>query len=263
MTILQAIVLGIVQGITEFLPISSSGHLIVIPQLFGWGDQGLTFDVLIHVATLAAVVVYFRARLLTLCREAIAEKGLGTSRRFIAILLLSVIPAGVIGVAFGDQIESQLRMLHVVATGLIFWGGVLLIADKRAVKVKTSLNHVSWKQVFAISMAQAIALIPGTSRSGITMTAGLFGKLDRQSAAEFSFLMSIPVIGAAGLLRLKSLLVEGAASVSIAPLVAGFLGAFVAGFFAIAFLMNLVQKKGFAPFAYYRIALGLLLLLLF
>lgn len=264
MTLFQAIVLGIVQGITEFLPISSSGHLIVIPALFGWSDQGLVFDVILHMATLIAVMFYFRRRIGNILSNAIKEKGFGVSRRMLVFLVLSIIPAAIVGLLIDDAVES-LRVVNIVAYGLIGWGVVLYVADKFAKKVRkpTPFEKTSWKQALVVSLAQVIAFIPGTSRSGITMTAGLFSSMSRQAAAEFSFLMSIPVIAAAGFLKLNSVVRTGEVIGEVAVLAVGFIVALFSGIFAISFLMKAVKKWGFAPFAYYRVVLGIMLLLAF
>ena len=206
MSIIQAIVLGVIQGITEFLPISSSGHLVFIPKLFGWGDQGLAFDTIMHLGTLLAVVVYFRKKLWKILRAVFLYKNkeIRNDRKLGWLLILSIIPAGIIGLFFDNWIETNLRSTTVIAFGLIFWGIILFFADRVSQKKSStrSLGQTGWKQTLFIGCAQAIALIPGTSRSGITMTAGLFSKFNKKSAAEFSFLMSIPVIGLAGLLQI-------------------------------------------------------------
>src|SRR3989344_7447398 len=188
MTVFQALILGVVQGITEFLPISSSGHLIFIPKLFGWADQGLSFDAVVHLGTLVAVVVYFRRRLWGLARSFFVRTDESrASQRLGLLLMLSVIPAGLVGYFGGDWIETHTRSANIIAFGLIFWGVVLFLADRysRQQQETVDMGRLSWGKVAWIACAQAIALIPGTSRSGITMTVGLFAKLDKKSAAEF------------------------------------------------------------------------------
>lgn len=268
MSILHAIVLGIVQGITEFLPVSSSGHLIFFPKLFGWEDQGLSFDAIMHLGTLVAVVVYFRHKLWSIVRAVFSrDDNRATDRTLGWLLILSIIPASIVGLIFGDWIEANTRAVEFIAFGFIFWGALLYLADfygkwqvSRNKEQVVSLDRVDWKRALFIGCAQAIALFPGTSRSGITMTAGLFSKLDKKSAAEFSFLMSVPVIGLAGLVKLLDLLDGQHELLSAGPMVAGFLAAAVSGFLAIAGLMKIIQKWSFTPFVVYRIVLGVLML---
>lgn len=260
---LQAIVLGIIQGLTEFIPVSSSGHLVFVPKLFGWSDQGLAFDVVVHLGTLLAVVIYFREKLLRIGKSFVTELPENkTYRRLGWLLIFTIIPAGIIGLLGGDWIETQLRSPEVIAYGLIGWGAVLYIADKYSAKLKTHTDteHMSIKQVVAVACAQAIALIPGTSRSGITMTAGLFAKLDKSSAAEFSFLMSVPVIALAGALKVIELIQTGLGELTLSALVLGFIASAISGFFAISALMNIIKKWSFKPFVIYRIIVGILIL---
>jgi len=263
---LQAIILGIIQGLTEFIPVSSSGHLIFVPVLFGWPDQGLAFDVVVHLGTLLAVVIYFREKLFRIGKSFVTELPENkTYRRLGWLLILTIIPAGIIGLLGGDWIEANLRNPEVIAYGLIGWGAVLYIADKYSAKLQThtDTNHMSVKQVVAVACAQAIALIPGTSRSGITMTAGLFAKLDKTSAAEFSFLMSVPVIALAGALKIIELIQTGLGELTLSALILGFVASAVSGFIAIAGLMKIIQKWSFKPFVLYRIVVGVLILMFF
>lgn len=273
MTIIQSIVLGVIQGLTEFLPVSSSGHLIFLPKLFGWADQGLGFDVVLHLGSLVAVVVYFRKKLWQMIKAFFSRKPeLKSDRRLAWLIILSIIPAGVVGLLFNDWIEMNLRGAEVVAFGLIFWGIVLYVADTYAKKQpssraqvegknKKTLNQTNWKTSLFVGCAQAIALIPGTSRSGITMTAGLFSKFDKKSAAEFSFLMSVPIIFLAGAKHLFEMLEVGLGGLSMVVLIVGFLSAALSGFFAIWGLMKIIQKYSFTPFVVYRIIVGVLVLL--
>ncbi len=248
MDVIQALFLGIIQGLTEFLPISSSGHLIFIPKLFGWADQGLAFDTIIHLGTLAAVVVYFRKRM--------------TDRKLGWLIILSVIPAGIIGFFWGEWIENTFRSALVVGVNMIFWGIVLLVADNirrlKDWKIKR-LENLSCGKALFIGCAQAIALIPGVSRSGITMTAGLFSKLDKKSAAEFSFLMSAPIIFLAGLSGMLDFTKQETGT-AILPLAVGFIASAISGFVAIWGLMKIIQKWSYAPFVVYRIIIGILIL---
>lgn len=267
MTILQSVVLGIIQGLTEFLPISSSGHLVFVPKIFGWRDQGLSFDVIVHLGSLVAVAIYFREKLLKMLLGVVLVKSrkYKVERRFAWLIILTIIPAGIVGLLFGDWIETNLRSSLVIGVGLVFWGIVLWIADVYSKKIKVesrkNTKQVDWKSVLFIGCAQAVALIPGTSRSGITMTAGLFSKLDKKSAAEFSFLMSVPIIMLAGGLNLLELIQKGLGDLNLPVLIAGFVAAAVSGFIAIAGLMKIIQKWSFKPFVIYRIIVGVLILL--
>lgn len=276
MTIFQSVILGIIQGLTEFLPISSSGHLIFIPKLFGWGDQGLGFDVMVHMGTLVAVVVYFRKKLwqIILAMSGMMNTSSSPSdklafvtpyRRLGYLLLLTIIPAGIVGFFFNDWIETNLRATWIIGVGLIFWGLILFIADRFSLKHINTPTHqhldtLGWKAALFIACAQAVALIPGTSRSGITMTAGLFAKLDKKSAAEFSFLMSVPIIALAGALKIIDLIKDGLGDLSLLVLVVGFTASAVSGFFAIWSLMKIIQKWNFLPFVVYRVVMGVLIL---
>ena len=271
MNLVQATILGLVQGITEFLPISSSGHLVLFPKLFGWGYQGLIFDVVLHLGTLFAVVVYFRKKIWNLLNslrrkcwpdvcmdtEVIQNRGI-----FLAILL-SIIPVGIIGLWLDDYIEINTRSVQVIAFSLIFWGVMLGIANyiEKNIKIKKEIKKINWKNALFIGFAQAIALIPGTSRSGITMTAGIFSKFSKKDAAEFSFLMSIPVIALAGFLKLSELYMVDSGGLDFGVYIAGFLSSMLSGFFAIWILLKVIERWSFMPFVVYRIALGVIILM--
>ncbi|MCB9799004.1 undecaprenyl-diphosphate phosphatase [Candidatus Nomurabacteria bacterium] len=260
MNIFQAVVLGVIQGLTEFLPVSSSGHLVFVPVLFGWSDQGLTFDVVVHLGSLLAVILYFRKRLWQLLRSLFVSEEKET-RHLALILVFSIIPAGVAGLLFGDWIEANLRATSVVAWGLIFWGVMLWFAERTSLQEKKN-KQVNWSRGAWIACAQALALIPGTSRSGITMTAGMFAGLSKKTAAEFSFLMSVPVILVAGAVKLLRLIETGGEGALVSgPMLFGFVAAAISGFVAIAGLMKVIQKWSFKPFVVYRIFIGVLILL--
>lgn len=261
MGVIQSLFLGIIQGLTEFLPISSSGHLIFIPKLFGWADQGLAFDTAIHLGTLVAVAIYFRAKLRAIVKSYFNLETKET-RKLGNLLLLSVIPAVIVGFFGGDWLEANVRSTGVIAFGMIFWGIVLWIADNierlKDWKIK-GLENLSWSKALFIGCAQAVALIPGVSRSGITITAGLFSKLDKKSAAEFSFLMSVPIIFLAGLSGVFDFAKLGIAE-NFLPLIIGFIASAASGFIAILGLMRIIQKWSYAPFVVYRIIVGILIL---
>jgi undecaprenyl-diphosphatase len=197
---LQIVVLAIVQGITEFLPVSSSGHLILVPYFTNWPDQGLEFDLAVHIGTLTAIVAYFRRTLAAMARDWISSvaqrREVGESRLAWAVLFGSI-PAGLVGLFFRHDIETTLRSPLVVASTLIGYAVLLFVADR--VKGQRTERSIGWLDVVVIGCAQALALVPGTSRSGVTITAGLFRNLSREAAARFSFLLAVPVMTAAGL----------------------------------------------------------------
>lgn len=269
MSIFQAVILGIVQGLTEFLPVSSSGHLIFLPKLFGWADQGMAFDVILHLGTLLAVIVYFRNKLWNIVKSFFGQKEYRIQnieyKRLGWLILLSIIPAGIVGFFFSDWLENSFRSATVVAFNLIFWGLMLYIADRYTCKLANlstcQLDKLNWKQSLFIGCAQVLAFIPGTSRSGITMTAGLFSKLDRNSAAEFSFLMSVPIIALAGGKGLLDLIQSGSFNENFLVLLVGFLSAVLSGLLAVWGLLKIIKKYSFLPFVIYRILLGLGILL--
>jgi len=259
MPILHAIILGLVQGLTEFLPVSSSGHLIVFPELFGWKVESVTFDVSIHVATLAAIVVALRQDIAKMARGIV--KGDSAERSLFWKIVVATIPAVLIGGIFSGPLE-RLRLLPVVAVSLIAWGVVLLLAEqyaKRYLRGVRDPEHMSWVQSVIIGLMQVLAFIPGTSRSGVTMSAGLFVGLDKSTAARFSFLLAIPAIAGAGAVAGIHVLQNGL-DVPISAIIAGCLSAFISGLFAIRFLFLIIKKWSFAPFAIYRIVFGLILL---
>lgn len=262
MTILQAIILGAIQGITEFLPISSSGHLIFFPSLIGWPDQGIAFDVVVHMGTLVAVVYFFRERIAQLFKALF--KGTPAQLRLIGMLAFSVIPAGLVGFFLGDKVEELFRNPISVAVSLIFWGIMLYLAQLYIAQKQTkqTVEELKWSDVIVMSLAQMIALIPGTSRSGVTMTAGLFSLVGKSAAAEFSFLMSVPVIALAGFAKIFDLAQNPYSDVTALPLIIGFIASAISGFFAISFFMKWIKKKSFTPFVLYRIIIGALILIL-
>ena len=247
MTLLQAIVLGLIQGITEFLPISSSGHLVMLPQFFGWEDQGIVFDTLLHGATLVALLVVFWKDLAQIARG-LAGRGDDEERRLGYWLIVGSIPAFV-----------ALRDPRVVAVSLIVWGIGLWFADKqrsaRGMKLKRA-EKLRWHHALGIGVAQAVSLIPGTSRSGITIMASLMAGLDRSQAVRFSFLLGIPVFLGATVFKGLEAVQSGIGVESWGLLLVGALAACVSGIVAIKFLLRFVVAHNFAVFVWYRIALG-------
>jgi undecaprenyl-diphosphatase len=256
-TYAHALVLGLVQGLTEFLPVSSSGHLILVPHVFGWADQGLAVDAALHLGTLAALVAYFRGELIGLVTGAL-------SRRLILVLLVATVPAAVLGLVFGHTIETSLRAPLLIAITTAFWGGVMWAADRRARPVPTGaadpIERVGWDQGLLVGCAQALALIPGTSRSGITITTGLFAGLDRATAARFAFLLGIPVTAGAGLVKSVELLRTGLPPGEAGPLLVAILTSFVSGWFAVWFLVHYLKQHSLLPFVIYRFVLSAVIL---
>jgi len=257
MDTLHIIILALVQGFTEFLPISSSAHLILVPELLGWPDQGLAFDVSLHVGTLAAVILYFRSEIGHMVVDwgrSVAQRRLVGESRLAWAVLFATIPAGLAGVIFKHDIENELRSALVIATTTVLFGLLLWVADRRGRRSRDE-HSMTWKDVLFIGVAQALALIPGTSRSGITMTAGLMAGLNREAAARFSFLLSIPTIAGAGLLKLKDLL-EAAVPVDWHDLVLGAVLSAISAYLCIHFFLKLLERIGMAPYAIYRVFLG-------
>jgi undecaprenyl-diphosphatase len=262
MTVIQAVILGLVQGLAEFLPISSSAHLVLTPWVFGWSDPGLAFDVALHVGTLVAVLWYFRAEWVKLTKSAIdviTTRRLDTEekRRFV-YLVIATIPAAVGGVLLQDYAETTFRSPALMAVTLMVMGVILWVVDRYAVQDRP-LSSLSVRDAILIGFAQVLALVPGVSRSGSTMTAGRALGFDRQSAAVFSFLMSMPVTAAAALLKVPELL----RSEGITPtLLAGVLSSGISSWLAIAVLLRYISRHSFGVFALYRLALGALILTL-
>lgn len=257
MDLIQIIALALLQGLTEFLPISSSAHLILLPQLEGWADQGLAFDVAVHVGTLSAVVWYFRHELRLMARDwsrsLVQREVVGESRLAWAVLF-GTIPVGLAGLLLKHEVETVLRSPLVIAWATVLFGLLLWWADARD-RGSRDEHSIGWRDVLFIGVAQAIALIPGTSRSGITMTAGLMLGLSRSAAARFSFLLSIPVIVLAGGLSVLDL-VQAEQAVDWRALLLGSLLSGVAAYLCIHFFLKLLERIGMLPFVIYRLLLG-------
>ncbi len=269
--ILRAIVLGIVQGLSEFLPISSSGHLIVVRDLFDWQfTDNLTFDVALHLGTATAVLAYFWREWLSMFRSLVRwvtgdrEKHLAEpyNAHIFALLVLGSIPVAIIGSAFENEIEDELRDPVVVGVLLIAFSAVLLLADRMG-RRERSLRDASWVDALIIGGAQAVSLAPGVSRSGITISAGLFRHFNRQDAARYSFLLSTPAIAGAGLLKFGEALSDGTLDDEIDVLLVGAAVAAIVGWLSIDFLMRLVRTNTFAPFVVYRVIAGLFVIAYF
>jgi len=264
MDIIQIIALALLQGLTEFLPISSSAHLILLPIIAGWQDQGLSFDVAVHVGTLLAVVFYFRHTLATLIVDWLSSvnqrRMIGESRLAWAVLL-GTIPVGLAGLLLGDIIETQLRSPLVIASTTILFGLMLGYADWRS-KQHRDEHHLGISDIIFIGIAQAIALIPGTSRSGITITAGLLLGLSREAAARFSFLLSIPVIILAGGLKTIELS-QSSLTTDWTAILTGTILSAISAYICIHLFLKMIEKIGMWPFVIYRLVLGVILLQLF
>lgn len=258
MSWLQIIVLAIVQGLTEFLPISSSGHLVLVPNFVGWTDQGLAFDVAVHFGSLAAVAVYFRADLAGLIRggvDLLVSRKITTLQSRLAFGIgLGTVPAAVAGLTFAGWIESNLRSPAVVVVTLSVYGVLMALADRFGPRERT-IADVGVRDAVIIGLAQALALIPGTSRSGVTITAGRLLGLQRQDAARFSFLLSAPVILLATCYEFLSMLLSGESIPWAQLAVAAFVSAIVA-YVCIDLMMRFVSRIGLLPFAIYRLLLA-------
>ncbi len=264
MDLMQAVAMGVLQGATEFLPVSSSGHLVLIPHLLGWSIPSVTFDAMVHLGTLVAVVVYFRLELFALAKAWFRSVTIG-ERSYLAylgwLILLGTVPAVVAGVLLEDFFESLFSSPRLVSVALM-GTALLLVTAEVMVKPRKRMERLSWLDVLFIGLFQALAITPGISRSGSTITAGILIGLDRREAARFSFLLAVPVIFGAGFKELLDLTLAGKWQGQWFILLAGFVSALVSGYASIAFLLSFVRRRRFYAFAFYCLALGLLGLLL-
>ena len=256
MDILQAAILGLVQGLGEFLPISSSAHLVIVPWLFNWEDPGLTFDIALHIGTLIAVVIYFWKDWLQLIKKGVTDVRSREGRLF-WYLVLATIPGAMIGLLLEKKAETIFRNPVLIAIMLIVLGIVLYWVDRKSAK-NIETENISLKTSFLIGLSQALAIIPGVSRSGITMTTGLFLGLTREGAARFSFLLSAPIIFGAAIVKVPHIIANPA--VITTNFIMGMVVSCVTGIASIGFLLRYVQTKTFLPFAWYRFILGALIL---
>lgn len=259
MTIFQAIVLGALQGLGEFLPISSSAHLWLVPWLFGWEYQGIAFDVALHLGTLTAVIVYFWKDWLTLTLAGFTKPSSHSGRLF-WWLAAATIPGAIIGYLLEDAAESIFRHPISIALLLMIMGLVLYWADHNGRK-RIHIDQMKFNHAMGIGIAQAAAILPGVSRSGATMTAGMMMGLTSEAAARFSFLLSAPIIGGAGILQIKEL-IETPGAIN-APFIAGIVSAALVGLLSIGFLLKYLRNNGFKLFAYYRLLIGLVVLVVY
>jgi len=265
-TIFQAVIMGLVQGLGEFLPISSTAHLILVPWFFGWNAavfQELSFDVALHMGTLLALLIFFWhdwVRLIAAACKALWNGTVTTESRLFWYLVVATIPGGFFGILFEKAADTYLRNELLIATMLILMGIVLYWADQQGRK-RLDVEKVTLGSSLLIGFSQALAIIPGVSRSGITMTAGLVSGLTREAAARFSFLLSAPIILGAGLVEVPHLLkTPGVVNLTFGISV---IMSFIAGMASIAFLLRYLQKKSFVPFVWYRLLLGVIVIVVF
>ena len=269
MDIFQAIIIGLVQGLTEFLPVSSSAHLIFAQQALGVADVGLAFDVLLHGGTLVAVLVYFYDDILNMIKgfflslidlkegRFISEIKQDPYKKLAWLTILATIPVGVVGVLFNDMIESMFQGLTIPAF-LLLVTGCLLYASQRMNSGRIDVRNVTIKEALIMGCGQALAVLPGLSRSGTTIAAGLFAGLDKEFAAKFSFILSIPAILGAAVFQLKDL---SGGNIEIGACIAGFVVAVISGYLAISVLLKIVREKSLDIFAYYCWIVGLIVLI--
>lgn len=262
--LVQAIVLGIVQGLTEFLPVSSSGHLIIVPALLGWNDpfiESLAFSVMLHVATLLALLLYFQAdwrRLIPAGLAAIRDRSFrgDPDRKLAWLLAASTIPAVIAGVLLNDVIETGFREPRLVAVTLVIGAAILWLADRLGSRTRT-MDALTFPIALGIGAAQALALVPGISRAGISISAGLFAGLSREAAARFAFLMATPITFGAGIWEFRKIVTgEAGVDLPLVPLAAGMLASLVAGLLAIAVTLRFLRTHSVGVFVVYRIALA-------
>jgi undecaprenyl-diphosphatase len=264
MSAFEALVLGLVQGLTEFLPISSSGHLRIVPALLGWDDPGAAFTAVIQLGTMAAVLIYFRRDLWRIARAWLRELRVPFAQRSVEanlgwFIILGTIPISIFGLIFKDQIESGARSLYLIGTMLIAFSFVMLLAES-ASRRDRRVSEMNGRDGIFIGLFQALALIPGVSRSGATISAGLFRNFDRAAAARYSFLLSVPAVVLSGLFELKD--VGDGTGASAGATIIATLVAFVTGYAAIAWLLRYLADHSLNVFVAYRIPLGILVLAL-
>jgi undecaprenyl-diphosphatase len=265
MSIFQAIIFGAVQGLTEFLPISSTAHLILLPWFLGWPDPGLSFDVALHLGTLVALLIYFRAEWYALISSALGIlRGETKSQdaRMAMLIVAATIPGAVAGALFEHKVEDAFRSPALIAVMLIVMALVLLVAEFVGSR-KKSINEISWGDAITVGLAQAAAIVPGVSRSGSTITAGLFLSMKRNAAAQFSFYLSAPIIAGAVAKKMIDIARSGADGDQMMAVVVGIVSSAIVGYLAIAFLMRYLQTHNTYLFVIYRIALGIVVLLAF
>ena len=268
MPLYQAVILAIVQALTEFLPVSSSAHLALAPWLFGWPDQGLAFDIALHAGTLLAILFYFGRDWLQILAQAFGinyspDPDLRLNHKLLWLLVLGTIPVGVAGLALEHHIEDAVRSNHLIIGGMLVAVGFLMLYADNISRRDRGIGTVSLLDALVIGGAQALAIVPGTSRSGITITAGLFRNLDRRSAARFSFLLSTPAIGAAALKSFYDLYKQGGIPDEMRmQFIVGMAVSAIVGCFVITFFLSYLRSNSLKAFIYYRIAFGIIVIAL-
>lgn len=264
--ILKAILLGVVQGLTEFLPVSSTAHLRIIPSFFGWGDIGASYTAVIQVGTMIAIILYFRSDLMNMTKAmllSLKTKDFNSKdTRLLLMIIIGTIPIVIAGFLLKDLIRHQFRNMYIVAASLIFFSIILMIAD-RFTKKKVDLSSITYKDGIIVGIFQAMALIPGASRSGSTISGAFFRNMTREDAARFSFLLSIPAVLLSGVYELfsqRATLLSGDSailSLVIATVVSG-----VVGYWSIWFLLSYIKKHSMMLFVVYRVIFGILIIVL-
>lgn len=260
MTIIQAIVLGILQGATEFIPVSSSGHLVLVPWLFGWEPAGLTFTVVVHVGTVFGVLTFFWQDWLQMLGgsiEWLKTREVTPPFKLLLLLALGAVPAGIIGLAFEDFF-SELFEFPAPAAAMLLVTAALLVIGERLGRQEREVDDMTWRDSLFIGVAQALSIMPGISRSGSTIAAGRLRNMKREDAARYSFLLSTPLIIAAGLLQVFELASTGAAVTNITPLVIGFVAAFGSAYLVIRWLLNFLKTRSTVIFAVYCVILSVI-----
>lgn len=253
---IRDVILGIIQGLTEFLPVSSSAHLAIIPWLFGWHDPGLAFDVALHLGTLLALLIYYRQDWLAMIVSVF--KGGREERRLLLLLIVASIPGAVFGLLFEKQAETVFRSPLLIA-GMMTALGLLLWVFDRSRKLRRTVGDITLRDALLVGLSQAFAIIPGVSRSGVTITTALALRVRRDDAANFSFLMATPIIAGAGLIKAHELVKSGLDS----ALAAGFIASAVFGLLAISMLINYVRARSYQPFVWYRIAFAVVVIIVY
>ncbi len=267
MPIYQAVVLAIVQALTEFLPISSTAHLVLIPWLFGWKDGGLTFDVALHAGTLVAVLIYFFRDWIQIIGQGLglnigSDPDLKQNRNLLWLLAAGSIPIGIVGYLFDKQADTTWRQPYVIGVMLIVVGIVMWIAERGRIGSK-SMSTIQMSDGIVVGLAQAVSVIPGTSRSGATISAGLFRGMNRETAARFSFLLSTPAIAAAVAKKFWDVHKEGGIPADMkTPIVVGIIVSGLLGAIVIAFFLRYLRRSSLMPFVYYRIIFGIIVIAL-
>ncbi len=267
MPLFHAVVLGIIQALTEFIPVSSTAHLVLIPWLLGWNDGGLFFDVALHAGTLAAVILYFFRDWIQIIGEGFGlniggDPDITQNRKLLWLLAVASIPIGIVGYLFDKQADTVWRQPYVIGTMLIVVGIVMWMAKRRRVGGK-SMSTIQWGDGIVVGLAQAVAVIPGTSRSGATITAGLFRDMNRETAARFSFLLSTPAIAAAVAKKFWDIHKAGGIPADMKlPMAVGIVVSAVLGAIVIAFFLRYLRRDTLMPFVYYRIVFGIIVIAL-